>query len=98
MVKIVYIPHNYVGKGFINFQYCDWLNIRRVQIFVVLLRMLSNFRTQYIAIFCILGGGNSYIQQYSILNSMNIIIVQFKKIGTQENKGNAVTTISMTEY
>ena len=24
---------------------------------------------------------------------MNIIFVQFKKIGTQENKGNAVTTI-----
>ena len=29
---------------------------------------------------------------------MDIILVQFKKIGTQENKGNAVTTISMTEY
>ena len=29
---------------------------------------------------------------------MNIILVQFKKIGTQENKDNAVTTISMTEY
>ena len=23
MVKLVYIPHNYVGKGFINFQYSD---------------------------------------------------------------------------
>ena len=29
---------------------------------------------------------------------MNIILVQSKKIGTHENKGHAVTTISVTEY
>ena len=94
-------PTQLCWQGFTNFQNSDWLNIRRVPIFVVLWRMLSNFRNHYIAIFCILGGGNSYIQQYSILNPMDIILVQSKKIGTHENKDNAVTaltTISVTEY